>query len=97
MPLCPDKIAGDAIATSIHDFEGHQTYSEKRGHNFTLNASFADIDPASYDALVLPGGRAPEYLRMNARVMRSSGTSSKPANQSPHSATARRSWRRPAC
>ena len=67
--VCPDKKAGDAIATSIHDFEGQQTYSEKRGHNFALNANFSDIDPARYDALVIPGGRAPEYLRLNAKVI----------------------------
>ena len=67
--VCPDKRAGDACATAIHDFEGDQTYSEKRGHNFTLNATFAEIDPAGYDALVIPGGRAPEYLRLNARVL----------------------------
>lgn len=67
--VCPDKKAGDAIATAIHDFEGQQTYSEKRGHNFALNASFADVDPARYDALVIPGGRAPEYLRLNAKVV----------------------------
>lgn len=67
--VCPDKKAGDTIATAIHDFEGHQTYSEKRGHNFTLNATFATIDPATYDGLVIPGGRAPEYLRMNPRVL----------------------------
>ncbi|GLK86334.1 DJ-1/PfpI family protein [Ancylobacter defluvii] len=67
--VCPDKKAGDSVATAIHDFEGNQTYSEKRGHNFALNASFADIDPARYDALVIPGGRAPEYLRLNARVV----------------------------
>ena len=67
--VCPEKKAGDAVATSIHDFEGQQTYSEKRGHNFTLNATFADVDPARYDALVIPGGRAPEYLRLNARVI----------------------------
>ena len=66
--VCPDKKAADAIATSIHDFEGQQTYSEKRGHNFALNASFADVDPARYDALVIPGGRAPEYLRLNPRA-----------------------------
>lgn len=66
---CPDRKAGDSVATAIHDFEGHQTYSEKRGHNFALNATFADIDPARYDALVIPGGRAPEYLRMNARAI----------------------------
>lgn len=67
--VCPDKKAGDSVATAIHDFEGAQTYSEKRGHNFTLNATFADVDPARYDALVIPGGRSPEYLRMNARVV----------------------------
>jgi protease I len=67
--VCPDKKAGESIATSIHDFEGQQTYSEKRGHNFALNATFADVDPAKYDALVIPGGRAPEYLRLNARVI----------------------------
>lgn len=66
---CPDKKAGDAIATAIHDFEGQQTYSEKRGHNFALNASFADVRADAYDALVIPGGRAPEYLRMNAAVV----------------------------
>jgi protease I len=67
--VCPDKKAGEQIATSIHDFEGQQTYSEKRGHNFTLNASFADVKPEHYDALVVPGGRAPEYLRLNPRVL----------------------------
>lgn len=67
--VCPGKQAGDVIATAIHDFEGDQTYTEKRGHNFTLNATFADIDVASYDALVLPGGRAPEYLRLDAKVL----------------------------
>jgi protease I len=67
--VCPDKKAGDQIATSIHDFEGHQTYSEKRGHNFTLNATFSDINVETYDALVLPGGRAPEYLSMNNKVL----------------------------
>lgn len=67
--VCPGKKAGETVATSIHDFEGDQTYSEKRGHNFTLNATFADIDPADYDALVIPGGRAPEYLRLDADVI----------------------------
>jgi protease I len=67
--VCPDKKAGDQIATAIHDFEGQQTYSEKRGHNFTLNATFADVNPVSYDALLIPGGRAPEYLRLNAKVI----------------------------
>lgn len=67
--VCPDKKAGEAIATAIHDFEGQQTYSEKRGHNFSLNATFADIKAEQYDALVIPGGRAPEYLRLDPRVI----------------------------
>jgi protease I len=67
--VCPDKKKGDQVRTAIHDFEGDQTYSEKRGHNFTLNATFDDVNPASYDALVVPGGRAPEYLRMNQQVL----------------------------
>lgn len=67
--VCPDKKSGDQVATAIHDFDGAQTYSEKRGHNFTLNADFDSIKPDDYDGLVIPGGRAPEYLRMNARVI----------------------------
>jgi len=67
--VCPDKKAGDKVRTAIHDFEGDQTYSEKPGHNFVLNATFAEIRPEDYDALVIPGGRAPEYLRLNAEVI----------------------------
>jgi protease I len=67
--VCPDKRAGDSVRTAIHDFEGDQTYSEKRGHNFALNAAFEDVRPEAYDAVVLPGGRAPEYLRLNPRVL----------------------------
>jgi protease I len=67
--VCPGKKAGEFVRTAIHDFEGDQTYSEKRGHNFTLNATFADVKPESYDALVIPGGRAPEYLRLNPKVL----------------------------
>lgn len=67
--VCPDKSAGDKVITAIHDFEGDQTYSEKRGHYFVLNASFADINPVEYDALVIAGGRAPEYLRLNRKVI----------------------------
>jgi protease I len=67
--VCPDKKEGELVRTAIHDFEGDQTYSEKRGHNFTLNATFAEIDPSTYDALIVPGGRAPEYLRLNAKVI----------------------------
>lgn len=66
--VCPGKKAGDHIKTAIHDFEGAQTYSEKPGHNFTLNATFADIQAADYDALVIPGGRGPEYLRNDTAV-----------------------------
>ena len=67
--VCPGKKSGEAIATAIHDFEGQQTYSEKRGHNFSLNATFDEVRPAEYDALVIPGGRAPEYLRLNPKVL----------------------------
>ncbi len=67
--VCPNKAAGDTVRTAVHDFEGDQTYSEKPGHNFHLNATFADIDPTTYDALVIPGGRAPEYIRLNADVI----------------------------
>ena len=67
--VCPGKKKGEQIATAIHDFEGDQTYSEKRGHNFTLNATFDDVDVASFDALIIPGGRAPEYLRLDERVL----------------------------
>jgi protease I len=67
--VCPDKKAGDFVMTAVHDFEGQQTYSEKPGHRFTLNASFADVKPEDYDALLIPGGRAPEYLRMNKQVI----------------------------
>ena len=67
--VCPGKKAGEMVATAIHDFEGDQTYSEKRGHNFRLNATFDSLDERTYDALVIPGGRAPEYLRMTPRVL----------------------------
>jgi protease I len=67
--VCPDKKAGEIIRTAIHDFEGDQTYSEKRGHNFALNATFDEINAADYDALVIPGGRAPEYIRLNNKVL----------------------------
>ncbi|MDR1040429.1 MAG: DJ-1/PfpI family protein [Deltaproteobacteria bacterium] len=66
---CPGKKPGDNVRTAIHDFEGDQTYSEKRGHNFTVNADFDQVKTADFDALVLPGGRAPEYLRLNPRVL----------------------------
>jgi protease I len=67
--VCPGKKKGEQVRTAIHDFEGDQTYSEKRGHNFTLNATFDEVNPADYDALLVPGGRAPEYLRLNPKVL----------------------------
>jgi len=67
--VCPGKKSGDVVRTAIHDFEGDQTYSEKRGHNFALNATFDQIKPEDYDALVIPGGRAPAYIRLNSRVL----------------------------
>ena len=67
--VCPGKEAGQKVRTAVHDFEGDQTYSEKPGHNFQLNATFAEVKPEDYDALVIPGGRAPEYIRLNERVL----------------------------
>jgi protease I len=68
--VCPGKRSGEQVRTAIHDFDGAQTYSEKPGHNFTLNATFSAVNPADYDALVVPGGRAPEYLRLNEQVLK---------------------------
>jgi protease I len=67
--VCPDKKAGETVRTAIHDFEGDQTYTEKPGHNFGLNAAFDEIRAEDYDALVIPGGRAPEYIRLNPKVL----------------------------
>lgn len=67
--VCPDKTSGQFVRTAVHDFEGDQTYSEKPGHNFVLNANFDEIRAEDYDALVIPGGRAPEYIRLNPRVL----------------------------
>ena len=68
--VCPGKKAGDRVRTAVHDFEGDQTYSEKPGHNFTLNATFDEIKAETYDALVIPGGRAPEYIRLDEKVIK---------------------------
>ncbi len=65
---CPDKKAGDKVVTAIHDFEGHGTYSEKRGHNFAITIDWLAVDPQRFDALVIPGGRSPEYLQLDERV-----------------------------
>lgn len=67
--ICPLKRRGDSVITAIHDFDGAQTYSEKPGHRFAITADFDSIDPTHYDALLIPGGRAPEYLRLNSRVL----------------------------
>ena len=67
--VCPGKKSGEFVPTCIHDFEGDQTYTEKRGHNFELNATFDEVKPEDYDALLIPGGRSPEYLRLNPRVI----------------------------
>src|ERR1700704_2979561 len=67
--VCPGKKSGDTVRTAIHDFEGDQTYSEKRGHDFAVNATFDQVRPQDYDALVISGGRAPEYLRLNTKVL----------------------------
>ena len=67
--VCPGKKAGETIRTAVHDFEGDQTYSEKPGHNFSLNATFAEIQPSDYAGLIIPGGRAPEYIRLNPQVL----------------------------
>ena len=66
---CPEKKVGEKVRTAVHDFEGDQTYTEKRGHDFALNATFAEISAEDSDALVIPGGRAPEYLRLNRRLL----------------------------
>lgn len=67
--VCPDKKKSDTVKTAIHDFEGDQTYSEKPGHNFALNYSFDDVKVSEYSGLVIAGGRAPEYLRLNKKVI----------------------------
>jgi len=68
--VCPGKKAGETVRTAVHDFEGDQTYSEKPGHNFALNATFSEVKAEDYDALVIPGGRAPEYIRLNEAVLK---------------------------
>ena len=67
--VCPKKKAGDTCPTAIHDFEGDQTYSEKPGYDFTLNANYDEVNSSSYDALVIPGGRSPAYLALNQSVI----------------------------
>lgn len=90
--VCPDKKAGDTVATAIHDFEGDQTYTEKPGHRFALNADFDGLKPADYDALVVPGGRAPEYLRLNQVCRSWFAISLKPTSRWRRSATVLSCW-----
>ena len=66
--VCPDKKAGEILHTSLHDFEGHQTYTEKLGHNHHVSKTFSKVDPADYDAVYVAGGRGPEYIRIDKRV-----------------------------
>ena len=95
--VCPGKRPGDTVRTAVHDFEGDQTYSEKRGHNFAVTADFDAVVPATYDALVIPGGRRPSTCGWTIACWRWCGTSPKCANRSPRSATASRSSPPPAC
>lgn len=67
--VCPGKKAGDTVKTAVHDFVGDQTYVELPGHRFLVNFDFDQVDVKTYDALVIPGGRAPEYLRLNAKIV----------------------------
>lgn len=67
--VCPKKRSGDFIITAIHDFEGFQTYTEKPGHKFTLNASFDTLALEKYQGLFLTGGRSPEYLRLDKEIL----------------------------
>src|SRR5437016_992477 len=92
--VCPGKKSGDVVPTCIHDFEGDQTYTEKRGHNFALNATFDQIKPEEYDALVIPGGRAPNTFASIHVSSKSSATSLRPISRSPPSAMHRRFWPR---
>jgi len=89
--VCPNKKAGEKIKTAIHDFEGDQTYTEEPGHNFVLNASFAEVEAEAYDALMIAGGRAPEYLRLDNRVIEIVRSSAERTDRLPRSATRLRS------
>lgn len=67
--ICPGKKKGDKIATAIHDFTEFQTYLEYRGHNFEINKDFDGLNPCEYDGLYVTGGRAPEYIRLDQKVL----------------------------
>jgi protease I len=88
--VCPDKEEGDTVKAAVHDFRGDQTYLESRGHDFVLNATMSEIDPADHDGLVVPGGRAPEYLRTYDEVLDTVRHFFEHTSPSPPSATAHR-------
>ena len=67
--LAPDRKKGDTVPTAIHDFVGDQTYRETPGHNFGITVDFDAVNPADYDGLYIAGGRAPEYTRLNKRIL----------------------------
>lgn len=94
--VCPDKVAGDIVRTAVHDFEGDQTYSEKRGHNFTLNATFAEIDPVTYDALVVPGVVPQSICASIHGSWKSPSTLARPKNRLQPFVTASNCWRQQA-
>jgi protease I len=95
--VCPGKKAGDTVKTAVHDFVGDQTYVELQGHRFAINTAFEGVRPGDYDALVIPGGRAPEYLRLNPRVLDLVRGFDGAKSRSQPSAMVRRSWPPRAC
>ncbi|MFB6346441.1 MAG: DJ-1/PfpI family protein [bacterium] len=67
--VAPNKKPGDSIHTAVHYSEDADTYLEREGHPFEINSNLNTVDVADYVGLVLPGGRAPEYIRLNDRVI----------------------------
>ena len=72
----------------VHDFvDGFDTYTEKPGYTWPADLAFADVDPEDYVALVIPGGRAPEYIRNDPdcqRIIRHFFSVDKPVAQLCH-------------
>ncbi len=67
--VAPDRKKGDTVPTAVHDFVGDQTYKETQGHRFAITADFDSVNPEDYDGLYITGGRAPEYIRLNKKVL----------------------------
>ncbi len=67
--VSPGKSAGDVVQTAVHDFEGYQTFTEKLGHRFPVSAAFEAVSADAFDALMVPGGRSPEFLREDPAVI----------------------------